>query len=426
MDTASDVDAARPRRARRLARGCALIAAAFALLLVLAYRPGLRALAGGWDLDAGPVRESVSPAARALFERALAGLDPSRLIDVHAHLAGIGTDGSGCEVNARMRSWRHPLDRARFDAYLSASGVRDLERGDAQFVEVLARLARDAGARHVVLAFDRHFDEAGVAVPAKTEFHVPNDWARRAVALHPDRFLLGASVHPYRPDALAELERVAALGAKLVKWLPNAMGIDPASPRCDAFYAKLVELDLVLLTHTGRELAVDAGDAQALGNPLRLRRALDAGVTVIAAHCASLGDDVDLDDAARPRVPSLELFLRLMDEPRYADLLFGDLSALTNRNRSRHALDLLLLRRDLHARFLHGSDWPLPAVDVVVELDRYVDQGFLRADELAPLRELYDANPLAFDLALKRSLRHPDTGAGFAEEAFLVPAEWGW
>jgi len=65
------------------------------------------------------------------------------------------------------------------------------------------------------------------------------------------------------------------------------MGIDPASSRCDRFYEALVRTDTPLLTHAGEEAAVDSPAAQELGNPLRLRRALEHGVRVIVAHCAT-------------------------------------------------------------------------------------------------------------------------------------------
>lgn len=49
-------------------------------------------------------------------------------------------------------------------------------------------------------------------------------------------------------------------------------------------------LGMVLLTHTGVEHSVDfAYHNDELGNPLLLRAPLDAGVKVIAAHCASEG-----------------------------------------------------------------------------------------------------------------------------------------
>ena len=64
------------------------------------------------------------------------------------------------------------------------------------------------------------------------------------------------------------------------------MGIDPASSKCDRFYQAAARLDLPIIAHAGRELAVHGGDAQHFGNPLRLRRAMEQGVRVVVAHCA--------------------------------------------------------------------------------------------------------------------------------------------
>ena len=67
------------------------------------------------------------------------------------------------------------------------------------------------------------------------------------------------SVHPYREDALEALRSAASQGARAVKWLPPAMGMDPSSPRCDPFYQEMQRLDLPLLTHGGDELAARGG-----------------------------------------------------------------------------------------------------------------------------------------------------------------------
>ena len=85
------------------------------------------------------------------------------------------------------------------------------------------------------------------------------------------------------------------------------MGIDPQSPRCDRFYAALAAANLPIISHAGRELAV-AGGNQDFGNPLRLRHALDHGVRVVLAHCASDGDDrmADLGLLDRAAVPWLQ------------------------------------------------------------------------------------------------------------------------
>ena len=97
-------------------------------------------------------------------------------------------------------------------------------------------------------------------------------------------------VHPYRHDALQELETWAKAGVKYVKWLPNAMGMDPANPAIEPFYRKMKEHKMILLSHAGEEQAVEAEEDQSLGNPLLLRKPLDLGVRVIIAHAASLGN----------------------------------------------------------------------------------------------------------------------------------------
>ncbi len=371
--------------------------------------------------------KGLSPAARALLARVAHGIDPARALDVHTHVVGIGRGGTGAEVNPRMRSFASPFHHYKFLVYCSAAGIDDLERADERYVERLVELARHAvpRARHVVLAFDHHYSEDGAIDLVHTEFYVPNDHALAVAGAHPELFLAGGSVHPYRADALAELDRLAARGVRLIKWLPNAMGIDPASARCDGFYAKLLEHRMVLLTHTGDEQAVDAEEMQGLGNPLRLRRALDAGVTVIAAHCASRGTDEDLDRADRARVSSFGLFLRLLGEARYAGRLFGDISAMTQFNRCGEPLATLLAREDLQPRLVNGSDYPLPAINVLVRLGALVEAGYLDAADADPMREIYDHNPLAFDFALKRALRSPATGRGFADVVFHDRPELG-
>lgn len=411
----------RRRRRRRIALAALAGAAALPLILVLAFPLSLPLVAGAWEHAPGEL-DALSPGARAVLERALDGLD-ERTLDHHVHVAGLGTGGSGCSVNPAMLSRWNPLRHARFLVYLHASGVRDRERADQEYVERLIDLAEHSPApgRLALLAFDRHHRPDGSVDAERTELHVPNEWVWEIAARRPDLFVPVASIHPYRADAVQELERWANRGVRLVKWLPSAMGMDPASPLCDPFYAAAARHDVAILTHAGRELAVHAEELQELGNPLRLRRALDAGVQVIVAHCASLGTDVDLDDPDRPRIPSFELFLRLMGEPRYVGRLWGEVSALTLVNRVGDPLRVLLRREDLHARLVNGSDYPLPAIQVMVHLRPLVRGGFLTADEASALREIYDHDPLLFDLVLKRSLRSPDTGRGFPPSVFAPP-----
>jgi hypothetical protein len=409
----------RPRWPRRLLR-LVLVLMALALLVVLAAPTVIERLGGHTRRLALEAPGGLSPAARAFVRELLAPFGDAPLVDVHAHLAGQG-NGSGCWVNPRLRSLRHPADWVRFEIYRSAGGIDDPDAPDRAWVEHLAALARalPQPSRHYLLAFDHHYGADGEQDLEHTEFYVPNEWAAEAAAAAPERFRGAISVHPYRADASRELERWAARGARLVKWLPNAQGIDPLDPRCAPFYATMKRLDLVLLSHGGDEAAVGAGAGQALGNPLRLRAALDAGVCVIVAHCGSSGRGADLDAPGAPPVANVELFLRLMDDPRYDGLVFGEISTCTQVNRFRAALPLLLARTDLHARLVNGSDWPLPAVNVLYQTGALEEAGFLAPGERELLNELYHFHPLLFDVALKRAVRDPASGARFAPSVFL-------
>ena len=92
------------------------------------------------------------------------------------------------------------------------------------------------------------------------------------------------------------------------------MGIDPAAARCAPFYELMQKLDMPLVSHAGLERAVLGREAHDYGNPLRLRRALEAGVRVVIAHCASLGEDRDLDRGENgPYVDSFSLFARVFE-----------------------------------------------------------------------------------------------------------------
>jgi uncharacterized protein len=173
------------------------------------------------------------------------------LIDVHCHTAGIGAGGSGCFVSDALRkSWKYRI-------YLKAFGVTEKElqkEGDALILrrlsESLARSRRVAQA--VILAMDGVVGEDGELDMAKTEIYIPNEFVAAQTRRYPN-LLFGASINPYRRDALQRLEQAAADGAVLLKWLPSIQHIDPADQRLIPFYLKLKELGLPLLSHTGEE-----------------------------------------------------------------------------------------------------------------------------------------------------------------------------
>jgi mannonate dehydratase len=257
----------------------------------------------------------------------------------------------------------------------------------------------------MLLAFDYFHDEHGNKDIEASTFFTPNAYARRLASAHPERFEWIASIHPYRPDALEALHQAVEGGARAVKWLPAAQGMNPASPKCDAFYRVMADYDIPLLSHAGTELAVQGGNIEDFGNPLRLRRPLDQGVKVLTAHCASLGMGLDLDRSAGNRyVDNFTLFARMMDQPDYEGRLFGELSAVTQVNRLRNGLETLITRSDWHPRLVNGSDYPLPGVLPLFSVKELIRLGYLHETAGAILVEVRRYNPLLFDFVLKRSL----------------------
>jgi uncharacterized protein len=336
-------------------------------------------------------------------------VDAQQVWDCHAHLAGTGDTDSGIRLNPRMHSPLHPLQFAQRLFYLNAGCAGDAPEGtDRRYVERMRELldAMPHGCKLMLLAFDAFHDADGVVSWEDTAFFIPDAYAMQIAQRHPRHFEWVASIHPYRPDCVTALHAARRNGARAVKWLPAAMGIDPASPRCDAFYAAMQALDLPLITHAGMERAVPVADRQSLGNPLRLRRALEHGVRVVVAHCATVGQDRDLDRGSDgPLVDSFALFARLMDDARYGRTLHGDISAVTQVNRAGPALAHILRRQDWHARLLNGSDYPLPGIMPLFSLERLAQMHFIDARIIPVLSEIRHHNALLFDFVLKRHLR---------------------
>jgi predicted TIM-barrel fold metal-dependent hydrolase len=378
-------------------------------------------IGGAFSHQPEDLERKLSAKSSDLIKQAFDDIDSGKLVDHHVHIAGLGVGGTNAFVNRKMQTWRHPFHRLKLKVYMSSAGVADEGKADSQAVARLASLVRNikGHGKHRLLAFDKNYRSDGSVNLEKTEFYVPNEYVFELAERYPELFVPNISVNPYRPDALAELEKWARRGARVVKWLPNAMGIDPSDPKCDSFYEKMKELDLILLSHGGEEKAVEAEEDQKLGNPLLLRPALDHGVKVIVAHCAGLGSNEDLDDKNRKVVDNFELFLRLMDEKRYQGLVFGEISAMTQFNRAGN-VRTMLAREDLHERLVNGSDYPLPAVNILIRTGRLVKLGYINRSEANSLKEIYDYNPLLFDFILKRTLRLPGSSKRFPASVFMT------
>lgn len=361
----------------------------------------------------------LSPAAYDLLNRSLGDLGMDPLEDYHAHIIGIGTGDSHAEVKKSILSWWHPLKRLRTGVFLDACGVSDFTRLDQEYVDRLIRLIR--GINHPIkmhiLAMDHYYNPDGTVDREKVDFYVPNNYVVELAKKHPDVFIPVISVNPNRPDALVELEKWGQQGVRFVKWLPNAQGIDPSDPRHDGFYEVMKKHNMVLLTHTGMEKSVYSTD-QAYGNPLLLRRPLDHGVKVIMAHCASSGRSADLDHPGM-QADNFDLFLRMMAVERYRGLLFADISATTQINRTPRPILELIRRPELHDRLVNGSDYPIPAINCLISTRKLVRLGMITVAERKCLNEIFAINPLLFDYVLKRTIRDPLTGKQLPAKLFL-------
>jgi hypothetical protein len=324
------------------------------------------------------------------------------IIDIHCHAAGIGAGYSGCFISPAMRrSWK-------FHIYLRAFGVTQVElveHGDqlimTRLSELLTRSKRVQKA--VVLALDGVIGKEGTLDMERTEAYIPNEFIADAARRH-GNLLFGASINPYRHDAIERLHQAASQGAVLLKWLPSIQGIDPADESLTPFYQSLRDLGLPLLTHTGEEESFTYKQNH-LGDPERLRLPLRLGVTVIAAHAASNGRNEGEANFFR--------FLRLCAE---FPNLYADVSALTQLNRLNH-LPRLLQHRELHGRLLYGTDMPLLQTPIVTPL--------AYAYRLSP-RKLLDItrirNPWDRDIALKEALGLPENVLTNASRILHLPA----
>lgn len=327
----------------------------------------------------------------------------SKIIDMHCHTAGIGAGGSGCFISPLMeRSFK-------FRHYLKSFGVTREEieaSGDRLIIDRIAE--RVAESRHVgravILGLDGVVGTGGELDRARTEVYVPNEYLAAEVARHP-HLLFGASVNPYRHDARARLEWAKAHGAVLIKWLPAIQYIDPADKRLIPFYEKLIELNLPLLTHTGNEHSF-THSADHFCDPARLRRPLELGVTVIAAHVATgghFGGERSIDRLAR-----------LMNE--FPDL-YADISALTLVNKAVYLREVIS-RPEFNRRLIYGTDYPL--VNIPVLVSAWYHPLRLTARQMHSITKIN--NSWDRDVALKQALGFPTDVWSRAEAILSVPS----
>jgi predicted TIM-barrel fold metal-dependent hydrolase len=259
--------------------------------------------------------------------------------DIHCHLPDPATFPKFVESGGKRLLMRLLLRRMRgLSGPVTRESVAEYNRG------ALKAIKESELDRVVLLALDAPHGEDGTAEADRNALVCTNDCVA-ALAGSSVKTLFGASVHPYRLDALEELQRCIDKGACLVKWIPSAQNIDPRNERCTPFYDMLAAHRLPLLCHTGCEHTL-AGRGNELNDPARLLPALKRGVTVIAAHC---GARMLLQERS-----CFDAWCRLALEH---EGCFGDISAFVIPTRM-HLLARLIRDERLVSKLLYGSDFP--------------------------------------------------------------------
>ncbi|MDB5358076.1 MAG: metal-dependent hydrolase superfamily protein [Phycisphaerales bacterium] len=295
------------------------------------------------------------------------------IIDCHVHISAT-TPGHGTMSPRILNSFIFRFMRFCFGITgEDAASERALEKLLADTIAGATKL--DAA---VVLAFDAVYDKSGALDLPNTHLYVTNDYVIELAARHP-KMLFGCSVHPYRKDAIAELERCIAAGAVLLKWLPIVQNINPADERCFPLYEALAHYKLPLLSHTGGEKTLPNLDLS-VADPLLLTPAADRGVTVIAAHCGTRSAFSEPDYFPQ--------FARMAEQ---YENFFGDTSALNLPTRN-YAWEPLLASNTLRQKIIHGSDWPIISLPPVRQLG------------LGSLRLLKSHNWMHRDVLIKEQL----------------------
>jgi len=311
----------------------------------------------------------------------------SKPIDMHVHVVGNGTGGTGCWL--RVRGWHRPLAVMMLRHIGLAPGALtgDLDR---LYVERLLELVRGSSLGGVViLAQDEVRDEQGQVMQGAGSFYVPNDYVLKLAREHKE-FLPAVSIHPARPDALEELDRCLAAGAVMMKCLPNCQNINCSDRRFTTFWERMAEAKLPLLAHTGGEHTLPVMRPE-FADPRVLTLPLECGVTVIAAHS---GTKSGLFDP--------EYFHVFAEMTHRFPNLYGDTSAFNVPLRGRHIPECL--HDPLALRIVHGSDYPVPVHGHWSWMRGFLDWKAFRQAEKSP-------NILERDYQLKVAM-------GFSPQSF--------
>lgn len=307
-----------------------------------------------------------------MFDNIYATIKPTDVIDVHVHIGGPPDE------NEQMYYWSEKFTKSlSFEGIKLVTKISGSQVTGARYVSILFNQLKNSKYvdKIVLLGLDQAYSEDGRVQKNATHLYVSNEYLAHLTQIY-HGFLFGCSVHPYAPDALERLWYCTKRGAVLCKWLPSSQSIDPTHPLSAKFYRALAELKLPLLIHVGPEGTIPSGlikEDELLVNAAAgkygeqpgdgISMALEAGATVIVAHCGTpLGSLFDHHNLYWE-----EVFDTLLQRVHLNDFnlpLYADISAFCIPGRFKYIKKIIPIVKEMPHRFLYGSDYPIPAVSL--------------------------------------------------------------
>jgi hypothetical protein len=272
-------------------------------------------------------------------------------IDFHCHLGMSMLFAPDVDLLASTPRVDHLLDCSdeggcSLDLDVYINGNFDEAALDRLFWDSIAqglwgsRPARTHTIPNLLAEMDATRVERAVILPIKFGFPFGDDlnerWAAAIAASgQGERLRLGLSIHPRDPDRIAELERLAATGARVVKLHPTVQRFYPDDPAMMETYAACERLGLIVFFHGGR-----AGIEPESSHPFAMPRHYEGAIEAFPRLPFVLGHG-----GARDGEAMLEMALR--HENAWLGLHGQSVTRLGE-----------MIRRTGGERLVFGTDWP--------------------------------------------------------------------
>ncbi|MBN2394597.1 MAG: hypothetical protein JXR84_27955 [Anaerolineae bacterium] len=328
--------------------------------------------------------------------------DGNKVVDTHCHVGLLGDEHP---------QWGHMSDSYKellvYRIFLIYGHIDADNVSDHTLRNATEQAIGESKVDHVVcLALDPVYDPRGQRREDLSHMWVDNDYILDLRQSLGDKVLLGASIHPYDPKFKDRVRTYVEKGAVLLKWLPSAQQIDLADERTRDALIFLARArggtPLPLLLHCGPEYAISSSDTRTASydylrwtwwdrfwNSIRkrddkkyrphprmihrnLRAGLDAGATIIFAHCGLPYYEphgLKFLEHSDFRTVSRYLHRYPADNPS-GGRCYADVSAIVTPFRRSY---FKAIKKLPPQSLLFGSDFPTPVFELSANLDEVAE-----------------------------------------------------